>query len=95
MEKIAKRNFIYFLLPYPPLILYPLLLLSLILLIFLFTALIFKYERGNSTTFLSLLGIEKTKDFLFFLLVIICALFVLLVLTFSLGFLPSAPPLPA
>ncbi len=95
MENKAERSWSYLLSLHNPLFLYPLSLCALLLLLLFSSAFLFQKAMRRNIPLSSILGIKRKKDFLFLFLVFICALFVLLVLLLSLGFLPSSPPLPA
>lgn len=94
MEEKANL-YLKYILSLSPILLYPLILfLSFLLLLFL-SALLIKRETTSIPTLSHLFGIRTSKDFLFLILILISAVFVLMVLIFSLGFLPTSPPLPA
>ncbi|MBC7328601.1 hypothetical protein H5T87_10915 [bacterium] len=95
MNSRAKRER-FFIASFTPLTVYPCVIFLCFLLLLVISTFILKRERGRiADGFLNLIGIKTTKDLLFLFLIMLAALFVLMVLILSLGFLPTAPPLPA
>lgn len=95
MEKRAKRREFYLIFSLSPIILYPSILFLSFLFVLIACAFLHQRETRTTSNLLQILGINTPKDMVFLLIILISALFVLMVLIFSLGFLPPSPPLPA